>query len=185
MGVAGSHHGPFLLGSTSSLGACEQKRVTMMGMAKTPRRYGWALQISGLDARLRGISSPARAGLDYARGLARNARERREHALFDPLLPERLTVAAIAREEGTSAVTIHGLIKQARIELFGKDLGDSAIYTRLRQAATEPRSCAEPECENELPWDSSRAQRYCREHSSGAARVRRHRQLRSENQTPS
>ncbi len=141
--------------------------------------------ITGADPRLRGLSSQARLGLDNARKLARNARERRENALFKRLLPERLTVATIAQEEGTSPVAIHRLIKQARIELFGKDLSDSAIYTRLRQTATQPRTCAEPDCEQELPRHSSRAQRYCREHSSGTARVRRQRRAQTEKRLPS
>jgi hypothetical protein len=144
-------------------------------VAKTRRRYGWALRIPYGDRRLRGLSSEARAGLEYARRLARNAQERREEALFTRRLPERLTVQEIAREEETSPFEIYRLIKWARIELFGRDVSDSAAYRRLREAVKEDRVCAEPGCSNLLPLNASRARRYCLAHSRGAARVRRHR----------
>jgi hypothetical protein len=152
-------------------------------MAKTPRRYGWSLAIPYGDPRLRSLSPTARFGLECARRLALSARERRQEALFDPMLPERLTVAEIAREEETSPSEIHRQIKQARIEIFGKDLSDSAIYTRLRRPVGEGRTCAEAGCTSGLPLHSSRARRYCLEHSHEAARVRRHRRGRTNAET--
>src|SRR3954470_14616857 len=95
-----------------------------------PRTYGWVRAIPRTDSLARGLSQQARYGIGYARQLADNAHERSRAALHNELLPEPLTVAQLAREDGVATVTVYTALKRARIELFGKDLSDSAIYDR-------------------------------------------------------
>jgi hypothetical protein len=146
------------------------------------RSYAWALAFRPGDPELAWLSPQGREGLDYARQLARNAAERAQAALSTherDLLPERLTVAELAERNWTSQVAIHTLIKRARIELFGKDLSERAIQYRLQQRRTRgERRCAEPGCERPLPRHAPAHRRYCHEHRTAAARVRRHRRRR-------
>jgi hypothetical protein len=89
-------------------------------------------------------------------------------------------VADLAAEDDVSPVLVYTRMKQARVELFGRDLSDSAIYYRLRRRKTlaRMRHCAEPTCERELPPQATARRRYCDEHVKPAARVRRHRDRR-------
>jgi hypothetical protein len=141
------------------------------------RRYAWALQFATTSDEVRRLSREARAGLAYAQILAENARDRSAEALRG-VPPERLTVAALAADDDVSPVVVHTRIKQARIELFGRDLSDSAIYYRLRRRESLPprRYCAEVGCARQLPASASARRRYCDEHIAPAARVRRYRQ---------
>jgi len=143
-------------------------------MSKSRRRYGWSLALKRSDPRVQRLSPTARRGLAYAQALAGAARARREALLAgEQLLPEPLSVAQLAADEETSAVAINRAIKAARVELFGRDLSDSAIYYRLRTRRDAKGSfCAEPGCNQQLPTGR---RRYCARHGSGAARVRRHR----------
>jgi len=144
-------------------------------MSKSRRRYGWSLAFKRSDPRVQRLSPTALRGLAYAQRLARAARARREAMLAgEQLLPEPLSVAQLAADEETSAVAINRAIKAARVQLFGRDLSDSAIYYRLRTRHNgEPCFCAEHGCKQQLPTSTRR--RYCARHGSGAARVRRHR----------
>ena len=143
------------------------------------RRYSWALHFPAGSPELRGLSNDAREGFEYARALARNAHERRQAPLARQPVPARLTVAEMAERDYTSPITVHSKIKQARIELFGKNLSDRAIAYRLRLRKERPeprhRTCAEPDCSTALRPQSSAARRYCDEHRTAAARLRRHR----------
>lgn len=128
---------------------------------------------------MRALSWQGREGFEYARALARSARHRSEAARAGEQVPERLTVAELAERDSVSPITVHSKIKQARIELFGKDLSDRAIAYRLRLRRDRPelrqRTCAEPSCPNTLPPQASAGRRYCSTHRTPAARVRRHR----------
>ena len=143
-------------------------------MSKSRRRYGWSLALKRSDPRVQRLSPTARRGLAYAQALAGAARARREALLAgEQLLPEPLSLAQLAADEETSAVAINRAIKAARVELFGRDLSDSAIYYRLRTRQDGERFCAELGCSEQLP--TGRRRRYCAVHGSGVARVRRHR----------
>ena len=144
-------------------------------MGKSRRRYGWSLALKRSDPQVPRLSAQARRGFAYAQTLARAADARREAMLAGQrLLPEPLSVAQLAADEETSPAAINRAIKAARVELFGRDLSDSAIYYRLRtRQDREPRFCAEPGCSQQVPTSTHR--RYCVRHGSGAARVRRHR----------
>jgi hypothetical protein len=146
--------------------------------SRAPRSYAWALCFPPSDPRVLRLSRRAQDGLDYARMLARNAVERRKGAPVG-MLPDPLTVEQIAKEEELSPVQIHTWIKQARIELFGRDLSDSGIAHRRRReqelAKREPRTCAEQSCEESLPRSATARRRFCDLHSAPAARVRRYR----------
>ncbi len=146
-----------------------------------PRRYAWALQFGAASAEVRRLSREAREGLAYARLFAENAQSRSAEALRG-VPPEPLNVAALAADDDVSPVHVYTRIKQARLELFGRDLSDSAIYYRLRRRRALParRHCAEPTCDRELPPQATARRRYCDEHLSPAARVRRHRDGRCE-----
>jgi hypothetical protein len=145
-------------------------------MAKSrPRSYFWARRFAPGDRELGSLSADAREGLSYARELAEHALERRRSALSGlPLAP--LTVADLAGDNGYWKIKIQRQIKQARIELFGADLSDSAIFYRLmKRDERGSRSCAEPGCPRIIPALANGRRRYCPEHGSPAARVRRHR----------
>ena len=98
----------------------------------TAARYGWVLTIPPNDPRRRRLSPDASTGLFYLRELAENAAERR-HLGPSGRAPERRTVATLAREDRCSRSEVYRLMKKARVELFGKELSDSAIYHRLRR----------------------------------------------------
>lgn len=145
-------------------------------MPKRPKRtYRWALAFDEGAVEVGALSPQAREGLEWAAELARDARDRSAAALAGDVPREPLTVAELAGQWG-SAVEIHTAIKQARIELFGKDLSNSAIAYRLKQRRERgPRICAEPGCSMPVPQLAHGRQRYCRTHGSGRARVERHR----------
>jgi hypothetical protein len=138
------------------------------------RRYSWSLRLKAGDAWLRWLTREGWEGLEYARRLARNADARRRVALSEDVTPELLTVEKLAKDEGIAAVTVYERIKQARIDLFGKNLSDSAIDYQLR---TRPqlgqRACAEQTCGAPLPPYLSAARDYCELHHPSLARVRR------------
>ena len=147
--------------------------------ARHRRRYAWALQFTSTSDEVRQLSREAREGLGYAQLLAENARERSAEALRG-IPPEPLSVNALAADDYVSPVFVHTRIKQARIELFGRDLSDSAIYYRLRRSRVLPptRYCDEVGCARRLPPSASARRRFCDEHVDSTARVRRHRQHR-------
>jgi hypothetical protein len=143
------------------------------------RRYSWALHFPLGAPEVQRLSKEGREGFEYARSLARNAHERRQAPLARQPIPGRLSVAELAERDYASPIAVHSKIKQARIELFGKDLSDRAITYRLRLRQERPelrqRVCAEPGCTNTLPPQVSASRRYCATHRNTAARVRRHR----------
>jgi hypothetical protein len=147
------------------------------------RRYSWALHFPPGSPELHGLSKDAREGYEYARALARNALERRQAPLARQLVPARLTVAELAERDYTSPIAVHSKIKQARIELFGKDLSDRAIAYRFQRRRQQPelrhRLCAEAGCAHTLPQQASAGRRYCNQHRTPKARARRHRRLNS------
>jgi hypothetical protein len=151
-------------------------------MAKKPRTYGWTLKISRRE--LSALSEPARYGLLCGQQLARNAKRRSLEAL-DGQPPPKLTSQAIAAEDGTSPPRIYTALKQARIELFGKNLSDSATYNRVRQhEKLGTRHCNEPGCTTQLPPYAHASLRYCTWHGSNHARTSRHRRNQNGNHKP-
>jgi hypothetical protein len=142
------------------------------------KRYSWALRLRHDDPEVRALSYPAREGLGYARELAENANERSLAALRGQPLPERVTANDLG-DDFSSPIRVNQLIRRARVELFGKDLSNSAIQHRLRNwEQRKPRRCAEAGCEQAISRLVDARTRYCVEHASPAARVRRHRQRR-------
>lgn len=145
-----------------------------------PRSHFWALRFEGSAPELRLLSRQGRLGFEYARTLALNAAERRHAGLRGGLVPGLVTVAQLAERDQTSPVDVHKKIKQARIDLFGKDLCDSAIYRRLRlRQEFLSRRCVEPGCNVPLPLQASASRRYCDAHRTGAARAHRLRRSRA------
>ncbi len=142
------------------------------------RRYGWVLNFAATSPRIRALSRQAKEGHRYAEDLARNARERREQGL-EEFRPERLTVKRLADQLDVPAGEVYARLRQLRVELFGKDLSDSAIYYRLQQErqrlAREPRVCAQEGCGELLPEEAIASRRYCEWHRSPVARVTRSR----------
>jgi hypothetical protein len=142
-------------------------------MAKR-RSHFWATHFKRSDPEVRALSRQAMDGFEYATSLARNALARREAALSADLIPARLTSADLAGY-GISRIDVNSAIQQARKELFGQDLSDSAIAYRLARRRVRPAACAEPACPNSIPRLAHAKQRYCKEHGSGRARIERHR----------
>jgi hypothetical protein len=139
------------------------------------RRYFWALHFRAGDPELAKLSRDAREGLAYASELARDAAQRSRMAL-EGITREPLTVGELAERDYRSPIRVQKQIKQARIELFGRDLSDSAIAYRLKKRRERGvRNCAEPDCDKSIPALASGRRRYCDQHGSPAARVRRHR----------
>jgi hypothetical protein len=144
-------------------------------MPKRRKRHSWALAFAPNDPELRALSERARRGVAYAAALAQNAQERSAAALARQELPERLTAAELGGL-WHSPVEVHAAIKQARIELFGRDLSGSAIDYRLRQRrARGERVCAQAGCERQISSLAHGSRRYCGKHGSGSARAARHR----------
>jgi hypothetical protein len=139
------------------------------------RRYFWAAHFSPGDPELAPLSKEARSGLAYASTLAEHAAARARSAL-DGVSLAPLTVEELAEDDFRSPIQVRKEIKQARIELFGRDLTDSAIAYRLKKRRERGvRSCAEPKCGRPIPALANGRRRYCDLHSTPAARVRRHR----------
>jgi hypothetical protein len=99
------------------------------------RRYFWALHFAAGDPELAGLSAEAREGLAYATELAEDARERSRLALEHGAGPATapLTATELAWRHCLPLVEVRRRIKLARVELFGRDLSDSAISYRLRK----------------------------------------------------
>jgi hypothetical protein len=123
------------------------------------------------------LSPEARRGLRYAKALANNAQVRSRLALFDQhFLPPPLTVAELAIQEDLSPIEIHKTIKRTRIELFGKDLSESAIYYRLKHRhERHKRTCRHTDCDRPLSPLAPVSRLYCDEHGQPKHRTRRHR----------
>jgi hypothetical protein len=147
---------------------------------RPPRRYFWARHFRPGDPERSALSEEARSGLGYATELAEAARERARSALEGlPSAPLRLE--ELAERDHRSPIELRSEIKQARIELFGRDLTDSAISYRLKKRRERgERRCAEPNCRRKIPALANGRRRYCDLHGSGAARVRRHRNARAQ-----
>jgi hypothetical protein len=140
--------------------------------------YAWALQYSRDDPELRGASRDVLDGLAYAQELAANHRERARHAIEGPgALSDKITAAELADWNSTSQIDIHTKIKRARIHIFGKDLHQSAIYTRLKKRQLhQNRSCAHPGCPRPIAPQEPLSRLYCNEHRQPKHRTQRHRQ---------
>jgi hypothetical protein len=148
-------------------------------MAKK-RSNAWALAFNRSDEEAGALSKLARDGLEFAQSFAENARERSAAALAGEIIPEPLTAAELAAG-WTTPIYVHTAIKQARVELFGKDLSGSAMSYRLKQRRKRTRrSCAEAECTTLIPALAHGSKRYCKKHGSGRARVARHRRGKSD-----
>lgn len=152
-------------------------------MASKLGSCAWALAFRPGDPELEWLSREGRNGLVWARQLAENARERSCAALTNDVLPVRLTVAGLARDElFYSARQIRAAIEQAKLELFGRPLSERALRHRLTkrasgQARWDPRrTCQEPGCTRQITGGSAPHKRYCDRHETPRARVRRHRQ---------
>jgi hypothetical protein len=151
---------------------------------KRPIRYGWALRFDAHSPEYPDLSWAAREGLGYAQRIAEDARERATEALTNHAnMMARTTVKNLAADHGVSPIEINRQIKQARIELFGKDLSESAIYYRLKHL--EPhrgRTCAEPDCTQPIRAQEPISRLYCPKHAQPKYRTRRTR-LRQANLT--
>jgi hypothetical protein len=152
----------------------------MASMARKPhRRYFWALHFRPGDPERSALSEKARTGLEYATELAKAARDRALSAL-EGLANAPLKLEDLAERDHRSPIELRSEIKQARIELFGRDLTDSAISYRLKKRRERgERPCAEPNCRRKIPALANGRRRYCDLHGSGAVRVRRHRNARA------
>jgi hypothetical protein len=140
------------------------------------RSHFWARRFDGRSPELRDLSKEGRDGFEYARALALSALERRHAGIHGGPMPERLRASDLAERDFTSAAAVNTKIKQARIELFGRDLSESGMYHRLRRRdQLRKRHCAEPDCDTLLDPQASASRRYCDHHRTGAARARRHR----------
>jgi hypothetical protein len=150
--------------------------------AEKPVSYAWALHHEVGYVTLRRLTPEALEGLEWAQRLAENARERSRGIGRDLLhYAAPLTVADIAREQGRPVAQIEEQIEDARWELF-RGLSDSGIRYRLKhglRAARLKRLCAERGCDRLLPPEATRRRRYCREHATSAAKVRRQRRKRA------
>jgi hypothetical protein len=147
---------------------------------KRPLRYGWALKFDTHSPEYADLSLGACLGLRYAQQIAEDARERSTQAITEHhKMMERTTPKNIAEDNDVSPVEINQRIKQARIELFGKDLSESAIYYRLKHLEIHRnRTCAEPNCSHPIHPQEPISRLYCPQHSSPRERTRRHRQQR-------
>jgi hypothetical protein len=146
-------------------------------MSKPRQSHSWARKFSYEDAEVRALSPLAQSGWLYALAVALNAEERSEAGLAQQeVLPERLTPALLAEENGISPAEVSKAIEQARVELFGSAQSYSAIAYRLnRRGRRGRRTCAEPGCEVVLSGLAHGSRRYCPEHGTTRARVARHR----------
>jgi hypothetical protein len=144
---------------------------------RPPLRYSWAHYFSRHSPEYDQLSAEGKLGLRYAQSLAWNASERSALALTDRYgIPEKLTVAELADQDGQSPVAIHRLIRTARIELFGKDLSPSAISYRLSQLeARRGRTCAQPRCKKPITPQQPLNRLYCDQHAQPLHRISRHR----------
>jgi hypothetical protein len=128
------------------------------------RSYAWALQFKPNDPEISRLTPKAREGIQYARELAGDARERSLLALRREPLPKPLSVAQIAAEDRISPIAIHAAIKQAKLELFG-ERSERAIYYALRRRERLPglatRRCSGPACRRPLPLRATARRRYC------------------------
>jgi hypothetical protein len=133
-------------------------------MAKQRRSYAWARQFKASDPELSRLTPRAREGIEYARELAEDARERSLLALRREPLPKPLSVAQMAREDRTSPKAIHAAINQAKHELFGQR-SERSIYYALRRRERLPglatRRCRGPACKQLLPLHATVRCRYC------------------------
>lgn len=133
-------------------------------MPKQRSSYAWALQFKQNDPELARLTPTAQEGIQYARELAEDARERSLLALQREPLPKPLSVARIAAEDRTSPIAIHTAIKQAKLELFG-ERSERAIYYALRRrerhADLAKRRCSGPACRQLLPLRATVRRRYC------------------------
>jgi hypothetical protein len=143
-------------------------------MARRPRKLGWVRQVRLTRPEEHALSDEAEQGRVFTERLAENAWLRRQHS-FKGIAPDRLTVRQIAEEEGISPSTVYGYLQRYRMAAFGRELTDSAIYHRLRRGKRRPGRCEEPGCDQPLPASAPTHRRYCNEHRTPAARVRRHR----------
>jgi len=145
---------------------------------RAPLRYSWALHFDYRSPEARSLSHEGHTGLGYAQALAENHRERSTLALREHrFMPEKLTVATLAVEDQTSPIEINRLIRKARIEIFGKDLSQSAIYYRLSQLeARRGRTCTEPDCDEPIAPQEPISRLYCHEHRAPRSRTNRCRQ---------
>jgi hypothetical protein len=136
-----------------------------------PRQYGWTLAIT--EPEIRRLSPGAEFALRCAQALGRNAQQRR---IGSYQTPSRLTLNQIAAINQSSAIEINNGLKQARLELFGKNLSDSAAYNRINQhRQLGNRTCAHNDCTTPLPRYAHASRRYCSWHSRNHARAERHR----------
>jgi hypothetical protein len=139
-----------------------------------PRQYGWTLAIT--EPEIRRLSPGAEFALRCAQALGRNAQQRR---IGSYQTPSRLTLNQIAAINQSSAIEINNGLKQARLELFGKNLSDSAAYNRIRQQRQHGnRTCTHPDCNTPLPTYAHTSRRYCKNHATPTQRVTRHRRSR-------
>jgi hypothetical protein len=149
-------------------------------VAKQPVSYAWARANHAHVAFVpeQDLRDDAYAGLTYARELADDALLRREQNISDETRFPPLTIRDLAHRDGLSETTIRRQITAARRELFGA-LTDAGIYKREQRRRNQqtPRtaSCKEPGCRNPLGRSAHGNRHFCPDHSTPAARVRRHR----------
>jgi hypothetical protein len=138
--------------------------------------YDWVWKVRKWPE-AKALSREGREGIYYAEKLALNARQRSRGAFWGLA---RLTISQLARDQQVSPTTIRGRIRQAQIELFGRELSRSGIHHRLqrRKLLGDHRPCAEVTCDTALPLDAPAHRRYCDQHRAAAARVARYRRRR-------
>lgn len=148
-------------------------------------RYAWSLHFQEGDPEIQALSNRETWGWRFACELARDARQRSHEAIDEYSWSSApLTHADIGRKYALSPVQVSRLIREARWSLFGAAKSDSGVYYRLQrkengQPIAVDKTCAEQGCTRKLPEGPlvHGNRRYCREHRTGAARVRRHRAI--------
>jgi hypothetical protein len=147
-------------------------------MRRHPISYAWALHTDVSARSPEGLPQDAYRGLEYAHELAAAAKARsRQNVVRDPAF-KPLTITALAARKRVAASTLRRRSDKARRALFG-DLSDAAIYKRAQrqhQPARRFRHCEHAGCNNHLAAKAHGNQKYCNDHRTPAARVRRHRQ---------
>jgi hypothetical protein len=139
------------------------------------RRYGWVLQLPvPTRGELQAMSSTAKVGWNLAEVIATTDQRRREEALRG-ITPPALELAWLARDFNLEPEELLEALSQFRIEYFGADLSDSAIYYRLKRKRKVAHTCAQENCDAPLPQAAPTNRRYCEQHRTAAARTRRHR----------
>jgi hypothetical protein len=162
--------------TASPIGLLGQDPLHCVAMSEW-RKYRWALHVELSPVELSQLPDDAYAGYGYARDLALQAPIGRGQNLHD-LPPVELTIEDLAEREGLPPREIRRRINKARKLLFGNRSDDAIIKQAQREQKRKRqprRPCRQANCTRYLPRGARTNRKYCDEHNTTAARVRRHR----------